>query len=650
VPSRCSRPITVAPSATVPVAGHYMVFFLSLQPYLLPLRDGGTFHVEPYFLISFGREFGYDQGVPEHLAVISLEACEVGVRSSSRRSTLVARRKLPKQRLYAFKPWDLSLPYYYRSDRGRELGVGKHHLLFYDALMEEEEFQMREPEARSPEEMIFSEDGSHFRPFIRIARESALPLALCRCSVNAPRHHLSQVVRPATVPDPSKDERAPESSIDLSDSSEEALLEGAREVASDTSPGRSFDEAHEEATPTVDVVEEAIVAPMSSIRSVGGGGSVGSVGETPRVSEDVVAGHRSPIGSTGSGGEVFITAGRVGLALIIESISVVPPTHSPGSFSHISLPLSTISDLFFSEGGANDLSIDNVNRSLGLPSADAPILSGSFFALASSRRAERSPSSVDRVESSGEGGSTSKSVDVASGSAAEPVSPVEGRVAEAVVLDSDEGSSGNSLVGQHVPTGGDHRVAVSEGSRGSSSSPAFLLDVNVEFIEPFRELASSCFARLQRPLRSMIQRHLAHSLSFFREVFIKDLDDMEDPDDFDYLLKLYSNLEQSSRYLGAELNQLVEEHGAEVAIITSANACMEGINAKLLACKKAMEEQKASIISDSSLLQETERHLVLTLLDLKKIEEVKVAPPSLASVWSALEALRVMSRDGLLFP
>ncbi|KAL5986470.1 hypothetical protein ACLOJK_014803, partial [Asimina triloba] len=200
-------------------------FFLSLQPCLLPMRDGGTFHVEPYFPYKFNRKFGYDQGVLEHLAMISHEAREVGVGSSSWYSLFsrfrevssscdmlfpspkrsvhasfeyaswysctiikVARWQLPKQQLYAFKPWDLSLPYYYCTDRGFEemmgaepgiemtsparilwmdlarapetstgrihhvigwLGIGDHRLLFYDPLVEEEEFQMREPEARS---------------------------------------------------------------------------------------------------------------------------------------------------------------------------------------------------------------------------------------------------------------------------------------------------------------------------------------------------------------------------------------------------------------------------------------------------------------------------------------------------------------------
>ncbi|KAL5978921.1 hypothetical protein ACLOJK_018816 [Asimina triloba] len=72
---------------------------------------------------------------------------------------------------------------------------------------------------------------------------------------------------------------------------------------------------------------------------------------------------------------------------------------------------------------------------------------------------------------------------------------------------------------------------------------------------------------------------------------------------------------------------------------------MAAIEAKLLASRKVMEEREATIIRDSSLLKEIERHLVSALSDLKKIEETEVALPSLASVSSALEVLRAMSRD-----
>ncbi|KAL5979102.1 hypothetical protein ACLOJK_018999 [Asimina triloba] len=134
-----------------------------------------------------------------------------------------------------------------------------------------------------------------------------------------------------------------------------------------------------------------------------------------------------------------------------------------------------VSDLLFNGGGADDLNVDNVNRPLGLPGDDALILSGSFFALASPGHAERSPSSVHRVGSSGEGGSASKSVVAASGRVDEPVAHVEGRVTEAVVPDSDEGSGGNSSVGQHVPIGGDHRVAVGEDRPGEKILKGALL-------------------------------------------------------------------------------------------------------------------------------------------------------------------------------
>ncbi|KAL5994181.1 hypothetical protein ACLOJK_035053 [Asimina triloba] len=259
------------------------------------------------------------------------------------------------------------------------------------------------------------------------------------------------------------------SPIDQSDSSEEAPLEGDRTATLGGSLVHGFDEVLEEATPVIDVAEEAVVAPMCPIRSVGGGGSAESVGETPGVSEDV--GRKSLIGCTRSRGEVSITVGREVQPLSVSRL---------GSFSHISLPLPTVSDLLFSGGGVDDLNVDNVNRPLELPSANAPILFGSFFTLASSRHAERSPSSVHRVGSSGEGGmseikgpvchrvsfpdgvATSKGADAMSGRAAEPVAPVEGGAVEAVIPDNDEGSGDNSSVGQHVPTDGGRRVAVGE--------------------------------------------------------------------------------------------------------------------------------------------------------------------------------------------
>ncbi|KAL6000329.1 hypothetical protein ACLOJK_024024, partial [Asimina triloba] len=276
--------------------------------------------------------------------------------------------------------------------------------------MEEEEFHMREPEAQSrasstwsAEEVIFAKEGSRFYPFIGIARESALSLAPCRCSGNAPGHRLSHIVRLATVPNPLEDERTPGSFIDLSDSSEEAPLVGDGEAAPDRSPSHGFDQDPKEETPAVDVVEEAVVALKSLIQSISGRGSAGSVRKTLGVFEDAVTSCGSPIRSTGSRGDVFFTTGRVSATLISELVSVVPIAHSPGSFSNMSLPLPMISDLLFSGGGADDLNVDNVDWPLGLPGADALILFSSFFALASPRHAERSPSSVHRASSSGEG-------------------------------------------------------------------------------------------------------------------------------------------------------------------------------------------------------------------------------------------------------
>ncbi|KAL5986375.1 hypothetical protein ACLOJK_014708 [Asimina triloba] len=389
------------------------------------------------------------------------------------------------------------------------------------------------------------------------------------------------------------------------------------------------------------------------------------------VFEDAIAGHKSPIGSMGSRGKVFVIAWRAGVALISESINIVLTIHSPGSFRHISLPLPTVSDLLFSGGGADDLNVDIVDRPLGLPSADARILSSSFFALASPGHAKISPSSVHRADSSGKGGmseiegsthrrvsflggvtgSTYKDAKATSGRAVELVAPVEGGAVGVVVPDSDKGSGDNSSVGQHVPTDGDHRVGVGEdGSRGSSSAPVPPLDINVEFIEPFQEL-----------------KHLARAFSSFWDGFIESLDDLDDPDDLNYFLDQCDRLEESLKSFGAKLagllalqemdqlaasvrehehqhhltlrtkNQLVEEREAEVVIISAAKARMMRIDAKLLACRKVMEEKEASTIKDSLLLREMEGCLASTLSNLKKIEEAEVAPQSLASVLNVLE-------------
>ncbi|KAL6000867.1 hypothetical protein ACLOJK_006594 [Asimina triloba] len=250
-----------------------------------------TYYPSHFFFERLGTYFaffGYDEGVSEH-------------------------RVLPEQRLYAFKPWDSSLPYYYRSHRGWEVMMGaesgtemtspahilwvdlfrapEHRLLFDNPLVEEVEFQMREPGPQScvspawsgdddevrAEEVIFVEEGSHF---------SLIGIAQCP----------GQVVRSAADPYPLESERVPESPIDLSDSSEETHLEDDNETASGTSPGRGLDEASQEAIPTADVVEEALIGHMSPIGNTGGGGSARSVGKAS------------------------VTVGRAVTALISESV------------------------------------------------------------------------------------------------------------------------------------------------------------------------------------------------------------------------------------------------------------------------------------------------------------------------------------------
>ncbi|KAL5986472.1 hypothetical protein ACLOJK_014805 [Asimina triloba] len=88
------------------------------------------------------------------------------------------------------------------------------------------------------------------------------------------------------------------------------------------------------------------------------------------------------------------------------------------------------------------------------------------------------------------------SADTVLRSAAKPIAFRERRVVEEVVLDNDDDSGGTSSVGQHVPTGNadDHQNKVSkglsrrDGSGGTSIGPMSPLDINVNFIEPFREL------------------------------------------------------------------------------------------------------------------------------------------------------------------
>ncbi|KAL5985317.1 hypothetical protein ACLOJK_027298 [Asimina triloba] len=107
----------------------------------------------------------------------------------------------------------------------------------------------------------------------------------------------------------------------------------------------------------------------------------------------------------------------------------------------------------------------------------------------------------------------------------EPIASGEGVAVEAIVLDTN-GSGDNSLVGHYVPTGDvDNCRNVSNGSGESSTDPTSLLKVDVEFIEPFQELASSCSVRLQKSLRLLEQRCLMLALSSFREEFVRSLNE-----------------------------------------------------------------------------------------------------------------------------
>ncbi|KAL6002542.1 hypothetical protein ACLOJK_034475 [Asimina triloba] len=459
------------------------------------------------------------------------------------------------------------------------------------------------------EEVIFAEDGSRFRLLTRIARESALLLAPCHRAGGAPKHCPSHVARPAATLDILEDERAPGSPLDLSNSS----------------PTHGFDDVADVVTPAGYIAEEVVVAPISPIWSTGGEGSAGSV------SKDVS--RRSPIASIGSGGEVSIAAGRTGAALISESVSVVPIAHSPGSFIHINLPLLMVSDLLFNGGVIDDLNVDNVDWPLGLPGVDASILFSSFFYLVPPGRAERSPSSVHRAGSSGEGGMLEAEgpahhrvsfPDSITGRVAVPVALIEGGAVEAIVPDSDEGSGDNSSMAS----------SRREGSGGSSSGPTPLLDINVEFVEPFQQL--KCLTR---------------TLSSFRDEFIKGMDALGDLDELDHLLGLCGNLEHSLKTFGATLmglptlvqllqrfcdywylssrqitmpfapeyvdaadyrlalearNQQIEDRKAKVAFIDALRADLAKINAQLPSLQKAVEERGAALLMDSGRLKKAE--------------------------------------------
>ncbi|KAL5975575.1 hypothetical protein ACLOJK_019900 [Asimina triloba] len=211
-------------------------FDLSLQSCLLPLRDGGIFHVEPYFSHRFAHQFGYDQGVLEHL------------------------------------PWDLSLSFNYRSDYGRKvmllaksgiertspgrilsidlsstleasiiythynigwLGVSDNVFLFYDSLVEQIKFGMRWLGPWSRALLAQPEDRGFLRP----------PIA-------------------------------------LSDSFEDTHLFGNAGAVSHKSPRLDLVETSQEATPNPAADEEIIVDHTSPVRSMVDAGSVGSIGQT----------------------------------------------------------------------------------------------------------------------------------------------------------------------------------------------------------------------------------------------------------------------------------------------------------------------------------------------------------------------------------
>ncbi|KAL5994164.1 hypothetical protein ACLOJK_035036 [Asimina triloba] len=330
-------------------------------------------------------------------------------------------------------------------------------------------------------------------------------------------------------------------------------------------------------------------------------------------------------------------------------------------------------------GGIDDLNVDNVDQPPRLPGADAPILFVSFFDLVPPGGAKRSPSSVHRASSSDEG--ASKDTDVASGKAIVLVAPVKGAV-EVIVPNNDERSGDNSLLGQHIPNGDDHHVAPRrEGSGGSSSVPAPPLDINVEFVEPFRQLVSSYSVQLQRPLRSLVQKCLTCTLTSFRDGFIEGMDALSDPDDFDHLLGLCDSLEHSLknldassmglqalvrlltrfhdywplssrqitlpfapeyvhagnvRFLNAEqevkqLNASIEENERRYRLALEArNQQIKDHKAKAALIDalrddlKAVEERGVSLLMDSGRLKKVEHDLLSTLSEVRRIKEVEL--------------------------
>ncbi|KAL6000467.1 hypothetical protein ACLOJK_024166, partial [Asimina triloba] len=297
-------------------------------------------------------------------------------------------------------------------------------------------------------------------------------------------------------------------------------------------------------------------------------------------------------------------------------------------------------DLLFGGGGADDLNVDNVDRPFGLPGVDVSIFSGSFFALASPRRHERSPSSVHRAGFSDEGdpdddfpiGLASKSFDAASGRAPEPVVPIEGRAADAIIPDSDEGSSDNTSVGP----------SRREGSGGSSSCPTPPLNINVEFVKPFQGLLGAVFKALRCEVGGpscfdVVTDEIPLLCPSHRNIFM--------------LPKLDSSVwkeDERQHHLSLEAeNQLIEECDAKITILNAAKARVAEIDVELPSHKKAVEERGAILFRNSAHLQEAEHDLVLTLSDLKRIREAEIAPLGLTSISNALETFRVVSRDGV---
>ncbi|KAL6006455.1 hypothetical protein ACLOJK_037409 [Asimina triloba] len=358
-----------------------------------------------------------------------------------------------------------------------------------------------------------------------------------------------------------------------------------------------------------------------------------------------------------------------------------------------------VCDLLFSGGGVDDLNVDNIDRPLRLPNANAPILSSYFFALASPGHAERSPSSVHRAGSSGKGGtskierhilticlptgSASKGADAVSGRAAEPVALVEGGAVEAVVPDTDEGSGSNSLVGQHVPTSGDHRTIV-----GEAPPSVFYLPPLASYFSTF---SSQCRLR-EKVLEGVLLKYLTRIFSSFRDGFIEGMDALSNPNDLNHLLDLCGNLKQSLKTFGAKLvgllalmrlltrlflnleqevkqltasveedeseyhlvleakNQLIKERDAKVAFINATKVHLAQIDAELPSCQKAMEVRGAILLIHSARLKEAEHHLLSALSEMERMREVEIAPPGLALVSGALVTLRAASKDGFPFP